>query len=253
MESRKQSTDDDDTTPEGTTNDKTPTDDDIELEEADDSCSAETDNECKSRSPPCQFCSTAGLVLPAEVLCENCGYQYCYECLNILHPRRGPFTTHRLQSVNRKCEVPVKVFLCPHHEEANPKQVQVYCVSCSSAVCFECTTIKGRHQNHFLRLFKEQAAVGMVRQTRYDWNILCVFLSSAPRFAWTTKNILCRKLQNLLPQATGIFGLTKNNNKVLPQSSLPLQTSFLSKMPDVANVAKGHNFPCRGRFITFFV
>ncbi|XP_064603217.1 E3 ubiquitin-protein ligase TRIM9-like [Liolophura sinensis] len=150
-----------DATPGDMPDDKTSIGDGIEVEEADDSRSAETDHISKSRSPPCQFCSSVGVVLPAEVLCENCGYQYCYECLNTLHPRRGPFTTHRLQSVNRKCEVPVKVFLCPHHDETNPKQVQVYCVTCSSAVCFECTTIKGRHQNHFLRLFKEQAAFKM--------------------------------------------------------------------------------------------
>ena len=105
----------------------------------------------------CQLCES-GPSKKASFTCEQCLVSYCYKCLAIYHPKRGPLASHSLvepQFQRIKDNKKGNLTCCEHVEE----NISMYCTLCKAPVCYLCFE-QGRHKGHESRalgiMFKDQ-------------------------------------------------------------------------------------------------
>ncbi|XP_047132268.1 E3 ubiquitin-protein ligase TRIM9 isoform X1 [Hydra vulgaris] len=105
----------------------------------------------------CQLCETTPSA-KASFTCEQCLVSYCYKCLAIYHPKRGPLASHSLvePQFQRIKHIKKENLTCSEHVDEN---ISMYCALCKTPVCYLCFD-EGRHKGHESKalgiMFKDQ-------------------------------------------------------------------------------------------------
>eukprot|EP00918_Siedleckia_nematoides_P054876 GHVU01119821.1.p1 GENE.GHVU01119821.1~~GHVU01119821.1.p1 ORF type:complete len:609 (-),score=56.35 GHVU01119821.1:1770-3596(-) len=112
------------------------------------------DEICGQDDIPCQLCEETPVRNKAWRSCLDCNASYCKKCLQVSHPKREPFTQHRLVEPSRYPKP--KELRCPEHDE----KVNIYCQDCQALGCLLCADGKDGHRSHQI-LSLDQAASHM--------------------------------------------------------------------------------------------
>ena len=88
----------------------------------------------------CEFCDEG--TARASLMCEECDYWYCENCLESMHQSKGPFAYHTITKPKMKQKGGKVIAKCEMHDCEH----EFYCILCKDAVCQSC--LGDLHKNH---------------------------------------------------------------------------------------------------------